>query len=330
MNQSHHFSVILHGGAGTLNHQRVIKKVPYLIEAREAAWKKLLAGSTAEEAVVAAIRVMEKSEYFNAGYGGYPNVNGIVLQDIGLMRGNLNFVSLLNIRKIIHPSAVALDLLSEERSLVSVWTQELMEKADNCNAEIKERYGWVANHQDLLSPYVTEMLKENQAEFAGGGTTHGTVGCVVRDGVGNIAAGTCTGGVNTKRNGRIGDSPIIGSGVFADSDICGLSTTGNGESFLQSQISGFVIAGIRDKLRADVEIFQKQPEQLMTILKNEFSELGRKCQGKGGAMILIAKGAKPVFFFNSQMASIAFKSGNSEKIESEDAFIATKEGDYLR
>ena len=329
MRQINNKAVIVHGGAGTLNSARVQKKIPYLIQARDAAWSVLEQGKSAEEAVVAALRVMEASEYFNAGYGGYPNVNGIVLQDIGLMRGNLSFVSLLNVRRLIHPSAAAFDLLNDTRSLLSIWTKEMMDKIDQEDENLKERYGWVQEHKDLLSPYVIEMLKEQEAEFGSSGATHGTVGCVARDNAGNLAAATCTGGVNTKRNGRIGDSPIIGSGVFADNEICALSTTGYGESFLKSQISSFVIGRTRQDLRSDSSIFEKQPDRINQILEEEFEELDRKCAAKGGAMIIIPRDGLPSFYFNSQMASIAFKSEQLDGVK-EDAFIAVKNGEYIR
>jgi beta-aspartyl-peptidase (threonine type) len=323
-------SVILHGGAGALRTERARKKIPYLIKARESAWEKLLSGCSAEEAAVAAIRVMEESEYFNAGYGGYPNVNGIVLQDIGLMRGNRDFVSLLNIRKVKHPSSIALDMLSNQSSLISVWTQELMNKIDNSDLETKERYGWVATHEELLSPYVLDLLAENQAEFDKAGNTHGTVGCVTRDKNGNLAACTCTGGVNTKKNGRIGDSPIIGSGVFADNEICALSTTGYGESFLQSQISGFVISEMRSALNKDPNIFIKDPELPKRILMHEFKELNRKCPSKGGAIIVLSQSSQPAYYFNSEMASIAYKTITNSDLVEQDAGIATRDGRFIR
>ena len=313
-------AVVLHGGAGTLHRDRAEKKVPIMSEARDVAWQILQADGSAEEAVIAAVRLMEASEFFNAGYGSYPNANGIVLQDIGLMRGDLNFVSLLNVRRLIHPSAVALDMLKDGRTILSVWTKELMDKVDASTSEIKERYGWVENHGSLLAPSVIEMLKADEAEFSSSGSVHGTVGCVARDRRGNLAACTCTGGVNVKANGRIGDSPIIGSGVFADNSICALSTTGHGESFLKSQISSFIIGRLREFSRRN-QVYSEL--DLQQIMREEFSELDRKCPKRGGGMIIIPAVGRPVYHFNSEMLSVAYKFQVGSQVTSE-AYIADR------
>src|SRR3990167_1925227 len=228
---SSELAVILHGGGGKIGPEHGQKKLPYLRKALDLAWAALVAGKPGEFAVVEALRVMEGCEYFNAGYGGYPNVNGIVLLDVGLMRGDRDFVSLIHVRRVKYPSSIALDMLLPRRTLLSTWTHELMMKLDEAPEFIKGRYGLVATHEDLVAPFVKQLMKEKgdfevardpKKEEA---KAHGTVGCVVRDAKGEICAGTSTGGVSFKYNGRVGDSPIIGAGVFADNEICGLSTT---------------------------------------------------------------------------------------------------------
>ncbi|MEZ4753197.1 MAG: isoaspartyl peptidase/L-asparaginase [Bdellovibrionota bacterium] len=322
-------SVILHGGAGRFSEKYTPNKLPFLKQALDAAWDALTAGRTGGIAVTQALKVMEECEFFNAGYGGYPNANGIVLLDIGLMRGNRDFISLLNLRRVKVPSAVAYDMLERHSNLMSVWTHELMLELEAAPEFIKQRYGYVARHEDLLAPYVLELLKDkNAAEVAQDGGTHGTVGCVVRDADGNLFAGTSTGGVNLKYNGRIGDTPIIGQGVFADNEIGALSTTGHGESLMLSCLSGFILAEMRARIRKNKYVFSEDPSSLSDLLAAEMREMSRKTSN-GGAIVIIPNSGLPQYAFNSEMVSIALRSGSAEKINLEECCIALSSGDKI-
>ncbi len=323
--------VIVHGGAGKLPDERALLKVPVMRQAVRAAWDELQKGKPAEFGVAAALREMEASSYFNAGFGGYPNVHGIVLLDVGLMRGNRDFVSLLNVRRVKMPSAIALDMLKPNRTLMTVWTHELMNEVDGAPRFIKDRYGWVKTHEELLSPVVVEWLKDEGVEFTvSGETSGGTVGCVVRDMEGNLCAGTSTGGVNSKDNGRIGDTPIIGSGVFADNEIGALSTTGHGESLLSGLVSGFVLSRMSTSVREHPTVFREHPEKLDAILQSEFSELSRKSGKRGGGMVVVPPFGSPAYSFNTEMISVAFADGGGKEPGKVDSFIAKRGGVLLR
>ncbi|MCB9030033.1 MAG: isoaspartyl peptidase/L-asparaginase [Deltaproteobacteria bacterium] len=317
---SENLAVIIHGGAGKLSIDHASKKLPFLKEARDAAWDAVAKGKPADIAVVEAIRVLEACEYFNAGYGGYPNINGIVLTDVGLMRGNLDFVSLVHCRRLKFPSAVALDMLTPNRTLMTTWTRELELNLEQAPDFIKEKYGLVKTHEDLIAPHVRRLMELKQAEVEQKvDDIHGTVGCVVRDINGHIAAGTSTGGLSFKYNGRIGDTPVVGSGVYADDNICGLSTTGHGETFLKTLVSGFVISEMRSALRKDKKVFSDS-KLLRQLLDDEFKEVAQKSPGRG-AMIVIPPIGKPVYSFNSEMVSVGYKYGSADKIEGEDYLI---------
>lgn len=324
--------VIVHGGAGKLREEQARKKIPLMKIAVKKAWQELDKGKPAEFAVAAALRVMEESDVFNAGYGGYPNANGIVLLDLGFMRGNRDFVSLLNVRKLKFPSAVALDMFQPNRTIMSVWTHELMKQIDQADGVVKERYGWVATHEELCSPKVVDWLKKGMGEFLEGGLTGdepgcGTVGCVVRDLDGRLAAATSTGGVNAKENGRIGDSPIIGAGVFADDEIGALSTTGHGESLLLGLVSGFVLSRMRELIRENHEVFYQSPSKLQHILDDEFNELKRKRKNRGGGIIVIPPHGPPSYSFSSEMLSVAYSESSSD--EDIKSYIAKSDGEHL-
>lgn len=267
-------SVIVHGGAGIFRPETEYK-LPYLARASDAAWEALERGEPGEDAVVAALRVMEECQYFNAGYGGYPNNQGIVLLDVGLMRGNRDFVSLLNVRRLKYPSAAALDLMREGRFRMSVWTHELLQAAESASDEVKERYGLVAHHDDLLAPFVRELMARREGELLAD-RGKGTVGCVVRDASGCLFAGTSTGGVNYKSNGRIGDTPVIGAGVYADDELGALSTSGHGEAALGNAFSGFLLSRLREVNRTDANGFISDPALLDRILEAELAEFSRK------------------------------------------------------
>lgn len=329
---SERLSVILHGGAGRFNREVSKKKLPYLKQALDAAWQELCNGKPGEFAVAAALRIMEGCEYFNAGYGGYPNIHGIVLLDVGLMRGTREFVSLINLRRVKYPSAVALDMMHQHDALITIWTHELMQELDGAPEFVKERYGYVETHEDLVAPFVKELLADRSAAEVSAEAEdeeHGTVGCVVRDGEGALYSGTSTGGVHLKYNGRVGDTPIVGSGVFADNEIGALSTTGHGESFLGSMLSGFVVAEMRRRLRDDPAVFEREPELLKTILESEMQELERKSEGKGGAIVVIPCRGGPVYANCSKAASLAMRVGDQDGISEEFVRTVVRDEDDL-
>ena len=118
-----------------------------------------------------------------------------------------------------------------------------------------------------------------------------------------------------KTNGRVGDSPIIGGGVFADSDVCGLSTSGHGESFLQTMVSGYIIAEMRRLLRADSTIFHSR-ERLNSLLETEMHCLVEKTPGRGG-IIVLPKAGPPAFMSNADMFAIAYRRGTDQGIAEE-------------
>jgi beta-aspartyl-peptidase (threonine type) len=323
---------MIHGGAGTATRERAQKKLPILEQALDLAWQALQTGKPGEHAVAAALGVMEQDEHFNAGFGGYPNIHGIVLLDIGMMRGDRSFISLLNVRRIKQPSAAALDMLKYNSALMTVWTHEMMQQVDGAPEFLKERYGWVGSHEEMIAPSVRELIEKNEALEVSAdpeSKVGGTVGCVVRDAHGHICAGTSTGGVHLKHNGRIGDTPIIGSGVFADDEIGGLSTTGHGESMLLSQLSGFTIGQLREELRRSPEVFLHQKGRLKEILSAEIDELDRKAPGRGGAIMVVPPAGAPAWAFNTEMVSIGYRWGAANKIECEGVSIEYKDGTYL-
>lgn len=314
-------SVMIHGGSGHFLEGHTVLKLPYLKVAIDAAWKELVAGKSGEFAVAAALRVMEGCEYFNAGFGGYPNIHGIVLLDIGMMKGTGHFVSIINLRRVKFPSALALKMLLErDFPLITIWTHELMNALDAMPLEEREKFGWVATHEELVAPHVRKLLSKHENlkdDLIHDTGSHGTVGCVVRDNTGALCAGTSTGGVTFKLNGRVGDSPIIGSGVYADNNIAAISTTGSGEAIMGIALSGYVLAAMRGELRREPLIFNKHPEILSSILNDELSVMPQKYPNRNAALIVMPPVGEPCYALQGEEVSVAMRSGTSERIENE-------------
>lgn len=293
-------------------------------QALDAAWACLENGDPGEKAVVEALRVLEGCELFDAGYGSWPNENGQIRCDVALMRGSGDFISLMNMRRVRFPSAVALDQLSPKKNLMAVWTDEMMRRLDEASDEIKARYGWVKSESEMVSPVAMRRVEERREARVSRPKGHDTVGCVVRDGFGRIFAGTSTGGIMLKPDGRVGDSPILGAGVFADDAIAGLSATGQGEIILKSLLSSFVVADIRSFLRADSARFEREPALLKTILKTELEEMRRKYPtGEAGLIVIPVRGA-PAYEFNAESMPVAVRYGKAGQIEHDEVVVATR------
>ncbi|MCB0328829.1 MAG: isoaspartyl peptidase/L-asparaginase [Bdellovibrionales bacterium] len=335
-------SLIIHGGAGQLAEDRVNKKLPVMRESLDAGWKAFCDGGTGEDAVTAAVQVMEDCEYFNAGYGGYPNANNIVLLDAAIMNGKREYVALMNVRRLKYPSRVACDLLQKEKSLSTVWTHELMEAYDAHEQERKERYGWVKSHEELLSPYVVETLRKQEGEFSkdkvlgSSGSAnpdhlnpeigHGTVGACSSDMDGGLFTCISTGGVNHKVNGRIGDAPMVGLGLYADNDLCAMTTTGYGEALLACFPTGFIIGRVRDEARKDPEAFHKDENLMKRIVDEEFEEFSGKGIQRGGGIICIPRHGKPTYAFNTQAMPVGIAVGTRDKRIQDEVFVEWRDG----
>lgn len=310
-------AVIVHGGAGSReNASRDPEKAVGIKEALDAAWDKLLKGAPGEAAVVAGLRVLEANGLFDAGYGSFPDENGKVFLDVALMRGSGDFISLANVSLVTHPSEVALDMFAPGTALMSVWTERLKAKTLGAPAETKARYGVVDRDEDLISPYAREIAVISKEKM-------GTVGCVVRDAEGRIFAGTSTGGTPNKPDGRVGDSPVVGAGVYADDAIGGLSATGHGESFLRSMTSAHVLSEMRRELSRNPKCFESGGS-LRAIIDEELSRMKAKHPRGQGGIIVIPRSGPPCFSYNSMNMAVGWRTGSAQDIASESWQVARR------
>jgi beta-aspartyl-peptidase (threonine type) len=209
------------------------------LAAVEAGWAILQKGGSALDAVEAAVRVLEDNPTFNAGYGSELNAAGEVETDAAIMDGRaLDAGGVGALQGVRHPISVARQLLAEEPVLLV--------------AHGARRFA-EARALELCDPaqLVTEKQRRKWESKSCQEKGHDTVGCVAMDSQGNLAAGTSTGGTNSNVPGRIGDSPLIGSGLYADNHFGACSMTGDGEAIARVVLAKTTIDLLRDERHPD-------------------------------------------------------------------------------
>ncbi len=226
------FAIVVHGGAGGY-HLTAEEELLYrqgIEKALDAGYSVLEKGGSSLDAVEEAIKVMEESPLFNAGRGSVLNEAGYVEMDASIMEGReLKAGAVAGIKHYLHPISIAKKVMEKSPHVFLV-------------ADGAEKFALLQGFQPLpLDSLITskrfqEWHKQKEKRY-------GTVGAVAIDKHGNIAAGTSTGGMGFKMEGRVGDSPIIGAGTYADNQSCGVSCTGWGEYFIK-QVTAFQVSAL--------------------------------------------------------------------------------------
>ncbi|HEY9877313.1 MAG TPA: isoaspartyl peptidase/L-asparaginase family protein [Leptolyngbyaceae cyanobacterium] len=212
--------IIVHGGAKTITDDKVEANHAGCRAAAEAGWVVLRSGGSAAEAVEAAIRVFESDQTFNAGYGSTLNSEGEVEVDAAMMDGaTLGWGGVAAVQGVRHPIAAARRIMEDKPRLLV---------ADSAERFALEHGLEICPKEDLISEEQYQEWKE-ELEVV---DRPNTVGCVALDVRGNLVAGTSTGGTTGQPQGRIGDTALVGCGLYADNRSGGCSTTGDGESII--------------------------------------------------------------------------------------------------
>jgi len=238
----HPIAIVIHGGAGTITRKDMSPETEAqyraaLKQALEAGYAVLKQGGKSLDAVQAAIRVMEDSPLFNAGKGAVFAHNGKNELDASIMDGTtLKAGAVAGVEHIKNPIDLA-RLVMDKTPHVMLMGEGAEEFAKSQGMPlVPASYFYTQRRWDELQQAIKEEGgKAGSKEIYPGTTGHGygTVGAVALDRDGDIAAGTSTGGLTNKYYGRVGDSPIIGAGTYADSTSCGVSGTGTGELFIR-------------------------------------------------------------------------------------------------
>jgi len=223
------FAIAIHGGAGTITRKNMTpeKESAYrskLEEALNTGFAILENGGSSLNAVEATIRIMEDSDLFNAGKGAVFTNAGTNELDASIMDGsNLKAGAVAGIKTVKNPISAARKVMEK--------TWHVMLSGDGADQFAKEQNLKIVDPSYFYTQQRWDSLKKTQAK------KHGTVGCVALDKHGNLAAGTSTGGLTNKQWGRIGDSPIIGAGTYANNETCAVSGTGQGEYFIRGNVA---------------------------------------------------------------------------------------------
>ena len=274
-------AIVIHGGAGIILKENISKSkedsiINKLDEAISKGWELLKKGESSELAVIETIKILEDSPLFNAGKGSVFNSDGKVENDASIMRGNdLNAGASSGTSNVKNPITLAADVMNHSGH-VFLSGKGAESFAKNRNLEIVE------------NEYFHTKFRYNQLLNKKDEDKYGTVGCVAIDVDGNIVAGTSTGGMSNKKWGRIGDSPIIGAGTYADNNTCGISSTGSGEYFIRT-VAAYQVSSLLENHDYD--------------LKKAMSKvIHQKIGGIGGdrGMIGIDKNSNIIMDFNTQ------------------------------
>ncbi|XP_033835461.1 isoaspartyl peptidase/L-asparaginase [Periophthalmus magnuspinnatus] len=279
--------VVVHGGAGHIPSERAHGSMGGVCAAVKAGYSLLTAGGSSVDAVVEAVVNMEDNPHFNAGCGSVLTAGGQVEMDALVMDGrDLSSGAVSAVSNITNPVKLA-RLVMEKTSHVcltaggaAVFARQMGIQEVSTESLITEysRARWKRNQEPGANPVECQMGKM------------GTVGAVAVDSEGNVACATSTGGILNKMEGRVGDTPCIGSGGYADNSVGAVSTTGHGEAILKVVLARHIL------------FHMEQGRSVEEASDLGLSHMRSRVKGLGGVVTVDAKGEWSARFSSNQMA----------------------------
>ena len=280
--------LVIHGGAGAIERDRLTPEQDRDIRAgldlALAAGSELLeGGGGAVDAVEAVIRILEDDPHFNAGRGAVFTYEGAIELDAAIMDGSTRAAgAVTGVSHTRHPVSLA-------RRAMEATPHVFLRGLGADQFSVEQGLEQVAN-----SWFMTDERRRQLDEFRGRSGAgafdidlkYGTVGAVAMDRDGHVAAATSTGGLTGKRWGRIGDSPVIGAGTYADDRACAVSATGAGEFFIREAVA--------HEIGARMRFLEEGPQQAADIVMAEVKALG----GSGGVIVVTPSG-EGIYSFNT-------------------------------
>ena len=299
-------SIAIHGGAGVISRSSMTAENERayhadLGRALDAGYDVLDKGGSSLDAVVAAVKILEDSPLFNAGKGAVFNHAGINELDAAIMDGATQKAgAVAGVRHVRNPIELA-RMVMERTPHVLLAGEGAEEFAlEQGMPLVPGSYFFTERRwqqlEDAQKAERTASLDEDIGYF-------GTVGAVARDRDGNLAAATSTGGMTDKRWGRIGDSPIIGAGTYADNATCAVSATGSGEYFIRAVVAHEICARVR---LSGVSAAAAARD----VVHGKLKEIG----GDGGVIVVDKDGALSLEFNTEGMFRGARDSGGRREI----------------
>lgn len=287
------FSLAIHGGAGVILKERMSdeREADYrttLTEALTIGKRQLANGMSALDAIEHVIIFLEDDPKFNAGKGAVFNAEGKNELDASIMDGrDRNAGSVAGVKTIKNPIRAARAVMENSRHVMlqgngaQIFAAEQNLKiVDPKHFHTQRRYDQMKKKLEKQQGQYRPFSGEPEIRF-------GTVGVVVKDNCGNLAAGTSTGGLTAKKWGRVGDTPIIGAGTYADNRFCAVSSTGTGEYFIRATIARDICAR-REYLGEDIQTAADH------MIHKTLTDMG----GDGGVVAMDEKGQYS-FSFNT-------------------------------
>lgn len=302
------FAIAIHGGAGTITRANLTdeQEAAYtakLTEALNAGHAILADGGTSMDAVIAAVQIMEASPLFNAGLGAVYTFDGGHELDASIMDGaTLEAGAVAGVKTIKSPIALARSVMENSVHVMlsgegaeQFAAEQGLAQVPNDYFDTEHRYQQLEQAREKLGVADKQAYLELDEKYK-----YGTVGAVAVDKHGNLSAATSTGGMTAKRYGRIGDSPIIGAGTWADNASCAVSATGHGEYFIRYHVAADICSRVK-YLGESVETAGD------TVIHDVLLPAG----GTGGVIILDAEGNVHMPF-NTEGMYRASRVGNAE------------------
>jgi len=300
--------IVVHGGAGAwdISSDRINQAIEACELAALAGKKVLVKDGTSIDAVEAAVRILEDSPILDAGRGSYLNAAGEIEMDALIMDGNkLDLGAVAAVQGIRNPISLARCVMekSEHSLLVSSGAESFASKMGFQRYQIADLLSntQIKNYQSKMSRDSRDGLPVSESLPDGNKVTSDTVGAVSIDRHGNLAAATSTGGTNRKHPGRVGDSPLVGSGAYADNWTAAVSATGHGEALMRVVISKRVCDLVAYGLSS-----QKACEAAIDILIE-------RVQGRGGLIGIDIRGQIGIAY-NTLAMPHAYSIGDAEVV----------------
>jgi beta-aspartyl-peptidase (threonine type) len=293
-------SLIVHGGAWAIPDDEVEAHKLGCRQALDIGWQVLQQGGAALDAVEAAVRALEDNPTFDAGVGSILNADGIVELDAAIMDGQtLRSGAVAAVQRIRNPITLARRVLESDVILLvgsgaERFAQEvgtpLCAPFEFITERERERWMALRKQQDFRTQDAFGNTAQSSARSSRLDQPGDTVGAVALDQYGHIAAGTSTGGTPNKLPGRVGDSPLIGCGLYADDLAGGCSSTGWGESIIKVLLA---------KTATDLLRNQRDP---MAAAQAAIEILAQRVGGLGGCILLDRQGHVGLAFNTPRMA----------------------------
>ncbi len=284
------FGMAIHGGAGTLPRSEMSAEQERryrsaLSEAIDAGYLLLQGGGSSLDAVTQAVVLLEDNPLFNAGRGSVFTLDGRNELDASVMEGRtLNAGAVCGLTRIRNPVELARAVMEKSAHVMLAGAGAEEFALSQGFAFVPQSYFFTAERWQQL-----ERIRSGEIGLSGHTISHvGTVGAVALDGFGHLAAATSTGGMTGKRFQRVGDSPIIGAGTYADDRSCAVSATGHGEVFIRAAVAHDICARMRFGGRTVGEAARE-------VVFGELPALG----GEGGVIAIDARG-EVAMEFNSE------------------------------